>query len=65
MLLWEILTLFISSFSITSYCVHINCLNQDDTYYEPNEDKIKYYKLKNFDEVHDIYRLEEVEESDY
>ncbi len=65
MLLWEILTLFISSFSITSYCVHINCLNTDDSYYEPNEDKNKYYKLKKFDEIHDIYKLEEVEESDY
>tara|TARA_B100000401_G_C52098837_1_gene390173 strand:- start:273 stop:380 length:108 start_codon:yes stop_codon:yes gene_type:complete len=34
----------------------------DDEYYE---DKKKYYKLKKFDEIHDIYKLEEVEESDY
>ena len=29
MLVWEILSLFISSFGITSYCVNINCLNTD------------------------------------
>ena len=62
MLMWEYIIVFFTSFSITSYCVYNNCLNLDDEYYE---DKNKYYKLKKFDDIHDIYKLEEVEESDY
>ena len=57
MLIWGYITLFVSSFSITSYCVYNNCFNYNEDENEFDESDINM--------LQDSYKLSRIDENDY
>mgnify|MGYP004382336211 CR=1 FL=1 len=67
MLMWGYITVFVSSFSITSYCVYNNCFNYIEDENDFDESVINMlqdsYKEDSYKE--DSYKLSRIDENDY
>lgn len=59
LVLWEYITLFVSSFSITSFCVYNNCLNYHENEKKFDENVINILQDSYSDDSYKLYRIDE------